>query len=66
MAMQGGLTNETFVEAHSIVKINKQEDEEVDDEEMSQEELKALAQVGLPTVLPELYKTQMCVVFNQS
>ena len=47
MSMVGGLTNETFIDAHSIVKINKQEDEEVDDEEMSEEELKELAQVYL-------------------
>lgn len=60
MSMVGGLTNETFIDAHSIVKINKQEDEEVDDEEMSEEELKELAQDNFyeklaASIAPEIF-----------
>ena len=39
-AMMSGLVSETFVEAHNVVKLNKAEDEVVEDEELSQEELK--------------------------
>lgn len=43
-AMMSGLSSETFVEAHSVVKINKNEDEVVDEEELSDEEIKALTE----------------------
>ena len=38
-AMQSGLIAETFVEAHDVVKLNKSEDETLDEEEMTVEEL---------------------------
>ena len=37
--MQSGLIAETFVEAHDVVKLNKSEDETLDEEEMTVEEL---------------------------
>ena len=62
--MVGGLMSDTFIEAHSIVKINKQEDEIVEeDDEITQEELKALAQDAqdnfyeklAASIAPEIY-----------
>jgi len=59
--MVGGLTSDTFIEAHSIVKINKQEDEIVEeDDEITQEELKALAEDNFyeklaASIAPEIY-----------
>jgi len=61
MAMTGGLMSDTFVEAHSIVKINKQEDEILEEEdEITQDELRALAQDNFyeklaASIAPEIY-----------
>jgi len=59
-AMMSGLVSETFVEAHNIVKLNKAEDEVVEEEELSQEELKALAEDDFynklaQSIAPEIY-----------
>ena len=59
-AMMGGLVSETFIDAHKIVKINKTDDEAVDDEELSQEELKSLAGEDFyeklaASIAPEIY-----------
>lgn len=59
-ALSSGLVTETFIEAHSIVKINKQEDEVVEDEELTQEELQNLTQPDFydklaASIAPEIY-----------
>jgi len=59
-AIMSGLVSETFVEAHNVVKLNKAEDEVVEDEELSQEELKALAEDDFynklaQSIAPEIY-----------
>lgn len=59
-AMQGGLLSETFLEAHRIVQINKTEDEELGEEEISAEELKQLAEDSFydklaSSIAPEIF-----------
>ncbi|XP_023319814.1 DNA replication licensing factor mcm7 [Eurytemora carolleeae] len=59
-AMMGGLVSETFIDAHKIVKINKTDDDAVDEEELSQEELKSLAGEDFyeklaASIAPEIY-----------
>ncbi|KAH6940128.1 hypothetical protein HPB50_025008 [Hyalomma asiaticum] len=41
--MQGGLLSDTYLEAHRIIKMNKMEDDELDDSMMTPEELEALS-----------------------
>jgi len=59
-AMQSGLIAETFVEAHDVVKLNKSEDETLDEEEMTEEELQSLAEEDFynklaASIAPEIY-----------
>merc|ERR1719378_1252742 len=42
-AMTSGLLSETYLEAHRIAKLNKSEDDEVEEDENTQEELKQLS-----------------------
>lgn len=59
-AMQGGLLSETYLEAHRIVQINKTEDEELGEEEISADELKQLAEDSFydklaSSIAPEIF-----------
>lgn len=59
-AMMGGLMSDTFIEAHRIVKLNKTEDDVLEDTEISPEELKQLADQELydklaNSIAPEIY-----------
>jgi len=59
-AMAGGLMADTFIEAHRIVKLNKTEDDELEETEISAEELKQLADQELydklaNSIAPEIY-----------
>uniref|UniRef100_A0A1S4M2U7 DNA replication licensing factor MCM7 n=1 Tax=Ixodes scapularis TaxID=6945 RepID=A0A1S4M2U7_IXOSC len=58
--MQSGLLSDTYLEAHKITKMNKMEDDELDDEAMSEEELKALTEENFyeklaGSIAPEIY-----------
>ncbi|XP_049518540.1 DNA replication licensing factor mcm7 [Dermacentor silvarum] len=58
--MQGGLLSDTFLEAHRIVKMNKMEDDELDDSMMTPEELEALSEPDFyaklaGSIAPEIY-----------
>ena len=61
MAMQSGLVSETFIDAHKIVKLNKTEsDAALDEEELSEEEIKALTEDDFynklaNSIAPEIY-----------
>jgi len=59
-AMASGLLSDTYLEAHRIVLISKNEDEEMDDEEISKEELKSLQEDNFyeklaSSIAPEIY-----------
>ena len=59
-AMASGLLSDTFLEAHRIVLINKTEDEELGDEEISKEELRQLQEDNFyeklaNSIAPEIY-----------
>ena len=61
MAMQSGLVSETFIDAHKITKLNKTEsDASLDEEELSEEEIKALTEDDFynklaNSIAPEIY-----------
>jgi len=42
-AMTQGLSTETFLDAHRVIKMNKSEDQEIDNEEMTEEEVQVLS-----------------------
>eukprot|EP00111_Clytia_hemisphaerica_P020026 TCONS_00059060-protein len=42
-ALTQGLSTETFLEAHRVVKMNKSEDQEMDNDELSEEEIQMLS-----------------------
>jgi len=59
-AMTSGLLSETYVEAHRIAKLSKSADDEMDDEEISPEELKELTEKDFynklsSSIAPEIY-----------
>lgn len=54
MRMTQGLMSDTFLEAHRIVKMNKTEDQEVDETQMSDEEVLSLAEE------PDFYEKLSC------
>lgn len=60
-ALMHGLNTETFLDAHRIVKMNKSEDQEMDNEELSEEEVLALAEQAdfyeklSSSIAPEIY-----------
>ena len=58
--MKSGLLSESFLETHRIVQINKIEDEEMCEEEISPEELKQLAEDSFydklaSSIAPEIF-----------
>merc|ERR1719147_324553 len=59
-AMTSGLLSDTYLEAHRIAKLNKAEDDEVSDAEITPEELKDLAEQDFynklsSSIAPEIY-----------
>ena len=59
-AIASGLLSDTYLEAHRIAKLNKSEDDEVGDEEITQEELKQLSEEDFynklsSSIAPEIY-----------
>lgn len=59
-AMSGGLLSDTYLEAHQIIQLNKTEDEVMAEEEISQEELRAIQEENLyeklaTSIAPEIY-----------
>jgi len=59
-AMSAGLLSETVLEAHRLVKMNKTEDDELDAEELSEEELRGMAEDDFyeklsSSIAPEIY-----------
>merc|ERR1712088_523336 len=59
-ALASGLLSDTYLEAHRIVLINKTEDEEMENEEISREELKQLQEDNFyeklaSSIAPEIY-----------
>lgn len=59
--MTQGLLSETFLEAHRIVRMNKSEDDEVDDEGLTDDEIKSLSEEAdfyeklAASIAPEIY-----------
>ncbi|XP_064455547.1 DNA replication licensing factor mcm7-like [Ornithodoros turicata] len=58
--IQGGLLSDTYLDAHKITKMNKTEDDELDEGEMDAEELKQLAEENFyeklaGSIAPEIY-----------
>ncbi|XP_067668425.1 DNA replication licensing factor mcm7-like [Haliotis asinina] len=58
--VQQGLLSETYMETHRIIKMNKTEDDELDAQELSEEELKQLAEDDFydklaSSIAPEIY-----------
>ncbi|KAH9369748.1 hypothetical protein HPB48_007715 [Haemaphysalis longicornis] len=58
--MQGGLLSDTYLEAHRITKMNKTEDDELDDTMMTPEELQELTEPDFydklaGSIAPEIY-----------
>jgi len=59
-AMTSGLLSDTYLEAHRIAKLNKAEDDEVAEEEITQDELKQLAEQDFynklsSSIAPEIF-----------
>jgi len=59
-AMMSGLVSETYIEAQNVVRINKTEDEVIDEEELTEEELEALTEDDFynklaSSIAPEIY-----------
>jgi len=59
-AMSQGLLSDTYLEAHSIVKMNKTEDDELGAEEMTEAEIKQIAEEDFydklaTSIAPEIY-----------
>ncbi|XP_045200836.2 DNA replication licensing factor mcm7-like [Mercenaria mercenaria] len=59
-ATQGGLLSETFLEAHRITKMNKTEDDELGVEELTEDEIKQVAEEDFYdklaiSIAPEIY-----------
>ncbi|CAL4189203.1 unnamed protein product [Meganyctiphanes norvegica] len=59
-AMSQGLLSDTYLEAHSIVKMNKTEDDELGAEEMTETEIKQIAEEDFydklaTSIAPEIY-----------
>lgn len=59
-AAQGGLLSETFLDAHRVVKMNKTEDDELGVEELTEDEIKQVAEEDFydklaGSIAPEIY-----------
>lgn len=59
-AMKQGLLSDTYLEAHRIVQINKTEDEEMGDEEITEDELKQLAEDSFYDKLASSIAPEIC------